>query len=225
MAVATYTKSGSKATTAAKLDESVFGVHTDNHELLKLAYTAYLAGGRDNYAVVKTRGLVRGGGRKPWKQKGTGRARFGSSRNPIWRGGGIVFGPTGTENYTKKLSTTAKRQALRQALSLSAAENRIKVIETFEVKDGKTAEASKLFKKIEATGRILLVVSLKDDLVNRAIRNLPNVTTVQASYVNVYDVMNADTIVVSKKSLDVIQEWLAPSAKAAAAKVAKGDKA
>jgi large subunit ribosomal protein L4 len=97
MAVTTYTKTGTKATTAAKLDKTVFGVMPQNHELLKASYVAYLSNGRDNLAVTKTRGLVRGGGRKPWKQKGTGRARFGSSRVPIWRGGGITFGPTGEE--------------------------------------------------------------------------------------------------------------------------------
>src|SRR6187431_2075650 len=109
--VSTYTKSGAKATTAAKLDASVFGALPENHELLKLAYTGYLANGRENLAVTKTRGLVRGGGRKPWKQKGTGRARFGSSRVPIWRGGGVVFGPTGNENYIHKLPTETKRTA------------------------------------------------------------------------------------------------------------------
>ena len=99
MSVPTFTKSGAKATTPAKLDKGVFAVMPENHELLKLAYSAYLANGRDNLAVTKTRGLVSGGGKKPWKQKGTGRARFGSSRNPIWRGGGIAFGQTGEENY------------------------------------------------------------------------------------------------------------------------------
>jgi large subunit ribosomal protein L4 len=92
MAVSTYTKAGAKATTAAKLDKAVFAVEVTNHELLKQAYVAYLSNAREASAVTKTRGLVRGGGRKPWKQKGTGRARFGSSRNPIWRGGGITFG-------------------------------------------------------------------------------------------------------------------------------------
>src|SRR5580698_5725607 len=119
MAVATYTKTGTKATTPAKLDKAVFGVDAKNHELLKAAYVAYLANGRGNLAVTKTRGLVSGGGRKPWRQKGTGRARFGSSRNPIWRGGGIAFGPTGEENYSKQLNLKAKRLALRQALSLA----------------------------------------------------------------------------------------------------------
>src|SRR4051812_13575832 len=108
-------------TTAAKaaLPKEVFAVEVENHELLKLAYDAYLANSRLASATTKQRGEVRGGGKKPWAQKGTGRARFGSSRNPIWRGGGIVFGPRGNENYTKKLSTTSKRVALKQALTLA----------------------------------------------------------------------------------------------------------
>ena len=212
MSVATYTKSGTKATTAATLNKAVFGVDTKNHELLKLAYHAYLANGRDNLAVVKTRGLVSGGGRKPWKQKGTGRARFGSSRNPIWRGGGIVFGPTGEENYTKRMSTQSRRTAIRQALSVAATANKISVIEAFDPKDGKTAEASKLLAKIGATGRTLVVVHEKDDLTMRATRNLQNVLVVTANYVNVYDVLNADSIVITKKSLEAIDAWLGGTA-------------
>src|SRR6478609_8335181 len=140
MAVATYTKAGAAASTAAKLDKSVFGVDIKNHDLLKQAYVTYLANGRDNLAATKTRGLVSGGGRKPWKQKGTGRARFGSSRNPIWRGGGIVFGPTGEENYTKQMNVKAKRLAIRQALTVAATSNKVAVIDDITVKDGKTAE-------------------------------------------------------------------------------------
>jgi large subunit ribosomal protein L4 len=208
MAVPTYTKSGTKAATAAKLDASVFGVLPENHDLLKLAYTAYLANGRENLATTKTRGLVRGGGRKPHKQKGTGRARAGSSRNPIWRGGGIAFGPTGEENYTKKMHVGAKRQALRQALSLAASENRIRVIEAFENKDGKVAKTAALLEKFDAKGSVLLVVDDKDITVERATRNLSNVKAVHASYLNVYDIMNADTIVISQKSLDIVNEWL-----------------
>jgi large subunit ribosomal protein L4 len=206
--VPTFTKSGTKATVAAKLDKTVFEVMPENHELLKLAYSAYLANGRDNLAVTKTRGLVSGGGKKPWKQKGTGRARFGSSRNPIWRGGGIAFGPTGNENYSVKVNVSAKRLALRQALSLSASENRLRVIETFECKDGKVAPVVKLFDKIEAKGNVLLVVSTKDEMTDRATRNLQKVKIVQANYLNVYDIMNADTLVVSEKALAMINEWL-----------------
>lgn len=203
-----YTKSGTKAAAPVKLNAGVFAVMPENHELIKLAYDAYLANGRENLAQTKTRGLIRGGGKKPWRQKGTGRARFGSTRNPIWRGGGIVFGPTGEENYSKKIAVGAKRQALRQALSLAAADGRIKVIETFETKDGKVSAAAKLLDKIEAKGSVLMVVSVKDDLVERATRNLPGVKATQAGYLNVYDVLNADTIVISQKSLEIVNEWL-----------------
>lgn len=206
--VQTFTKSGTKAATAANLDAAVFGVMPENHELLKLAYTAYLANGRENLARTKTRGLVRGGGRKPWKQKGTGRARFGSTRNPIWRSGGIVFGPTGEENYTKKIATNAKRLAIRQALSLAASENRVKVIEAFTNKDGKVAETAKFLAKIEAQGSILLVLDHKDETVIRATNNLPRVKVVNATYLNVYDVLNSDTLVITEKALAQINEWL-----------------
>lgn len=204
----TFTKSGAKAATSAKLDASVFAIMPENHELLKLAYTAYLANGRDNLAQTKTRGLVRGGGRKPWKQKGTGRARFGSTRNPIWRGGGIVFGPTGEENYTKKVPVAAKRQAIRQALSLAASENRIRVIEDFVNKDAKVKATAGLLAKIDAKGSVLLVVDHKDEAVERATRNLPNVKAVQAMYLNVFDILNSDAIVVTEKSLELINAWL-----------------
>src|SRR5580692_9727236 len=161
MAVATYTAAGAKATTPAKLNKAVFGVEVTSHELLKAAYTAYLGNSRPNLAVTKTRGLVRGGGKKPWKQKGTGRARFGSSRNPIWRGGGIVFGPTGEENYSKKLNTKSKRLALCQALSLAVTGNNINVIEGIDVKNGKTAELVSLLAKLGLSRNILIVVDAK----------------------------------------------------------------
>src|ERR1700743_927455 len=139
MAVSTFTASGTKATTPAKLSKEVFGVEVANHQLVRQAYDTYLANGRENLAVVKTRGLVSGGGKKPWKQKGTGRARFGSSRNPIWTGGGIAFGPTGDENYSKQLNIKAKRVAIRQALTLAEQAGKIVVIEDIVSKDGKTA--------------------------------------------------------------------------------------
>jgi large subunit ribosomal protein L4 len=208
MAVPTYTKSGTKATTAAKLDATVFSVVPENHELLKLAYVAYLANGRENLAVAKTRGLVSGGGKKPWKQKGTGRARTGSSRNPIWRGGGIAFGPTGEENYRKEVNVKAKRLAIRQALSLAAEDKKITVIESVVLKEAKTAEFAKLLKKIEVGKRVLVVVEDKTKELVQAARNLSDVKIVQANYVNVFDTMNADTIVVTEGALKIISAWL-----------------
>lgn len=192
---------------ATTLPKEVFAVDVANHELVKRAYEAYLAGGRGNLAVTKTRGLVRGGGKKPWRQKGTGRARVGSSRNPIWRGGGIVFGPTGTENYTKSLSTSQKRQAIRQALTLANNSKKILVAE-FKAADGKVKNTLDLLAKHKLQRRVLLVVDNKDELVDRATRNVANVKAVQALYLNVFDIMNADHIVMTKQSVEIVKEWL-----------------
>jgi len=208
MPTPTFTKTGTKATTAAKLDKAVFGVEVKNHELLKQAYTTYLANGRENLAVTKTRGLVRGGGKKPWRQKGTGRARFGSSRNPIWTGGGIAFGPTGQENYSKQLNVKAKRLAIRQALSLASVAGKISVIENIASKDGKTAELAKLLAKIGATKNTLLVVDNKTAELERASRNLTDVKLVVANYLNVFDVLNADSIILTNDALATVSTWL-----------------
>jgi large subunit ribosomal protein L4 len=208
MAIPTFTKSGTKAATPAKLDQAVFGVIPDNHDLLKLVYTAYLSNGRTNNAVTLKRGEVSGGGKKPWKQKGTGRARFGSTRNPIWRGGGIAFGPSGEENYTKSVNVKAKRLAIRQALSLASDGGKVIVVEDVISKEGKTSEIAGLLSKVGATRRILLVVENKTDELNRATSNLGDVKLVQAKYVNVFDVLNADSIVFTNAALATVSEWL-----------------
>jgi len=208
MSVATFTKTGTKATTAAKLPKEVFGVEVKSHDLLKQAYIAYQANGRTNNAKTLKRGEVSGGGRKPWRQKGTGRARFGSIRVPIWRGGGITFGPQGNENYSHKLTANTKKQAVRQALSIASEANKIVVLETFECKEGKVSKTADLLKKMDIKGTVLLVVSVKDELVVRATKNLKDVKVTQATYLNVFDVMNADTIVLTNKSVEMINEWL-----------------
>ena len=213
MAVATYTKAGTKAATAAKLDKAVFGVDVKNHALLQQAYVAYMANGRDNLAVTKTRGLVSGGGKKPWKQKGTGRARFGSSRVPIWRGGGITFGPTGQENYTKQLNTKAKRQAIRQALTLASGANKVVIIEDVVSKEGKTKDLAKLLSKINAEKNVLLVVENKTPELTRASQNIPGTKLVSSPYVNVFDVMNADYVVFTQSALKATVDRLAKETK------------
>jgi large subunit ribosomal protein L4 len=213
MAVSTYTKAGTKATTPAKLDKTIFDIELKNHELLKSAYVAHLANGRENLAKAKSRGEVSGGGRKPWRQKGTGRARFGSSRNPIWRGGGVAFGPTGDENYTHKIHKSAKRQAIRQSLSAASSEGKIIIIEDIAIKSGKTADAVKLLNKIGALKNTLLVVADKTSEIEQPFKNLSNVKIVQATYVNVFDSMNADHIVITNPALDLINEWLGKGAK------------
>lgn len=213
MAIATYTKTGTKATTPAKLDKAVFGVTPKNHELLKAAYVAYQANGRLNLAVTKTRGLVSGGGKKPWKQKGTGRARFGSSRVPIWRGGGITFGPTGLENYSKQMNVKAKRLAIRQSLSVASDAGKIVVIEDIVSKDGKTADIAKLLKKLEANRTTLIVVETKTPELTRASQNLQGIKLVSSHYVNVFDVLNADKVIFTQPALKLTTEWLAKEAK------------
>jgi large subunit ribosomal protein L4 len=193
----TFTSAGAKATTAAKLDKSVFEVMPKNHELLKQAYLSHDANERQNLAVTKTRGLVSGGGKKPWKQKGTGRARFGSSRVPIWRGGGVVFGPTGNENYTIKLHTEAKRTALRQALSLKAADGKVIVIDELTFKNNKTSEAAAFVAKLQVSGNVMFVVDVKDAKTLRAVANLPKVSVRTASYLDAYNTLNADYVVLT----------------------------
>lgn len=192
------------------LPADIFAVEVKNHELLKLAYNAYLADSRTSAARTKTRGEISGGGKKPWRQKGTGRARFGSSRNPIWRGGGIVFGPRGNENYKLNISKTAKRVALRQALTLASQAGKIVSIESFVCPEGKVKETLKLLKdnQIADTARVLLVVEDKNAMVRRATNNLGNVKVISAMYLSVYDILNADKIVISNKALETVQTWL-----------------
>ncbi len=191
---------------APVLPKEVFGLEVTNHELLKLAYDAYLANNRTASATTKTRGEVRGGGKKPWKQKGTGRARFGSSRNPIWRGGGIVFGPLGNENYSKNISTTAKRQAIRQALSLASQAKKVHVLDVKTT--GKTAEVVAFLEKNKLTRKVLIVVEEKTPELLRATNNIQNVLLVSTKYLNVYHILNADAIVLSKASLPTLKSWL-----------------
>lgn len=196
------------AAKAVSLPKEIFNVEVQNHELLKLAYDAYLANNRLASAKTLTRGLVSGGGKKPWKQKGTGRARFGSTRNPIWRTGGIVFGPTGNENYTKRLSTTSKRVAVRQALSLA---NEAKKVVVKDVKTtGKTAEVAKFLADNKFARKTLIVVTAdeKTPELLRATANLQNVLLIGATYLSVYHILNADHIVLSTKSVPTIKNWL-----------------
>lgn len=199
-----------KTTVSSSLPSEVFSCDVKNHELLKLAYDSYLANARNAHPNSKNRGDVSGGGRKPWKQKGTGRARFGSSRNPIWKGGGVAFGPQGNENHTLRVPVASKRVAIRQALSLANKDGKITVIDTFACPEGKVKETMALFakNKIDAKARVLLVVSAKDKLVIRATDNVRQVKVVRPTYLNVFDILNADRILIIKKSVPMIADWL-----------------
>ena len=177
----------------AILNKDVFGLTVENHELVKLAYDAYLANSRSSHAKTLKRGEVRGGGKKPWRQKGTGRARFGSTRNPIWRHGGVAFGRTGNENFTKKLARSSKLLAVRQALSMKNADKAVIVLD----------------KELKLEGKnVLAVVSEKTPEILRSTNNLPNVKLVRATYLNVFDIMNADAIVFSETAVKATTNWL-----------------
>ncbi len=191
----------------AKLNKDIFGLSVDNHELVKLAYDAYLANSRSSHAKTLKRGEVRGGGKKPWKQKGTGRARFGSTRNPIWRHGGVAFGRTGEENFTKKISKAAKLQAVRQALSMQNADKAISTVAKFDAKSGKTKDAIKEL-KIESSKNYLVVVPEKTESILRATNNIANVKVVRPTYLNVFDILNADQIIIVESALAAIENWL-----------------
>ena len=192
----------------ATLPKSVFAVEVPNHQLLKLAYDAFLANGRQASATTLQRGEVRGGGKKPRKQKGTGRARFGSTRNPIWRGGGVVFGPRGNENYKLKVSKTSKLVAVRQALTLA---DQAKKITVSDIKTtGKTADIAKFFveQKFHKDAKVLLVVDEKTPELMRATNNLENALLVRAQYLNVYYILNADQIVMTPGAVKAVEAWL-----------------
>jgi len=201
-----YSKTGAKQEKKITLPAAVFSVESD-HKLVGQAYRTYLANGRSAGAVVLNRGDVRGGGKKPWRQKGTGRARVGSSRVPNWRGGGSVFGPTGLENYKLNLPVKMKRLAIRQALSLQASDNKISVVESFET-EGRVKTTIELLAKLKLTGRIVLVVPEKTDLIDRGTRNIAGLEVVSATYLNVFTIMNADHIVITQPALKLVEDWL-----------------
>ena len=207
MSLAVFSKTGAKSPMSIKLDKTIFG-QSANDDLLKNAYLAYLANGRLNLARAKRRGEVRGGGQKPWRQKGTGRARFGSSRNPLWRGGGVAFGPTGAENYKYRLNLAAKRQALRQSLSLASNDGKLIVMEQLALNSAKTKDAADLLAKIGAKGNILIAVDTKTAQQQQALGNLQRVKLVQAKYLNVFDVLNADCLVLTTSALAELSGWL-----------------
>ena len=190
---------------AYSVETEIFDRPKTNDNLLKAAYEHYLASKRVNLAKVKNRSEVRGGGRKPWRQKGTGRARVGTIRSPIWRGGGITFGPTGNENYAKKLNKKAKLLALKQALTLKKTSTVcFKDLPT----DGKTATMAKLLTSLKLDKKILLVVSKPVDEARRAAHNLKDVQMIEAEYLSVFKVLNADWLAFTADGLERLQAHL-----------------
>jgi large subunit ribosomal protein L4 len=183
------------------LDPEVFGIEP-NVPVMHQVVTAQRAAARSGSANTKTRSEVRGGGRKPWRQKGLGRARHGSIRSPQWRGGGVVFGPR-PRDYSQRTPRKMKRLALRSALSARAAEGNVKVIETFDWSEPKTARAVEVLAAMGASGKTLVVLGAGDGTAERSMRNLPRVNTLAAGQLNTYDVLWADTVVFTKETVSL----------------------
>ncbi len=203
----TFTTTGNKATKNTTLPKDVFAVTPVSHDLLHQTYTAVHTNQRARSAHSKTRAAVRGGGRKPWRQKGTGNARAGSIRSPIWRGGGITFGPDGSQVRRRQLNKAAKRTAMRHALSLRAGEEAVAVIEDIKT-DGTVKSARKVIDKLPLHGNLIFVVDSVTPDIERSMRNIPNVAVTEAATLNVVDILNADYLVFTRKSLERIKQRL-----------------
>jgi large subunit ribosomal protein L4 len=186
-----------------ELRDDIFAVPV-NEALMHQALVRQLANARLGTHRTKTRGEVRGGGRKPWRQKGTGRARQGSIRAPHWRGGGAVFGPT-PRSYAQKMPRKMRRQALRSALSVKASESQVKVLDAFEMSEPKTKDVVRILEGLGAGSSVLILLPQSDQVVLRSVSNLPKVRTLVAQYLNVRDLLKYDTILMPLASLEVIE--------------------
>jgi large subunit ribosomal protein L4 len=187
----------------AELRDDIFAVPV-NQALMHQALVRQLANARLGTHKTKTRGEVRGGGRKPWRQKGTGRARQGSIRAPHWRGGGAVFGPT-PRSYRQKMPRKMRRQALRSALSVKASESQVKVLDAFEMSEPRTKELLRILDGLGVGTSVLILLPQSDTVVLRSVRNLPKVRTLVAQYLNVRDLLKYDYILMPLASLEVIE--------------------
>lgn len=189
-----------------KLNETVWAIEP-NDTVLYDAITLTRNAERQGTADTKTRSEVSGGGRKPWKQKGTGRARQGSTRAPHWPGGGIVFGPH-PRSYSKKMNKKERRLALKSALSYKVIGSELVIIDSLNIADGKTKTMLNILNDLKLNGNILLVVESLNENIVLATRNLPNVILLEASEINTYDVISADVMVVTSEAIKQIEEVL-----------------
>jgi len=220
-----YNVKGEKVGTMKLLPE-IFDVKI-NTDLIHQVVIAQLANKRRVIAHTKGRSEIRGGGRKPWRQKGTGRARHGSIRSPIWRGGGITFGPTKERNFKKKINKKMKRIALFMVLSSKVKDKELILINKLEIKKPKTKESAMIIEKILKSAvhtqakisrkkqkNVLIVIPKKDENIIRANKNIPHVKTVQANSLNILDLLSSKYLVMPKETINIIENtYLKPKTK------------
>ena len=209
MQVKVYNSAGEETGTM-ELPDGIFGVKW-NADLVHQVVTSYAANKRQGSAQAKTRGEVRGGGKKPWRQKGTGRARHGSIRSPIWKGGGVTHGPRSDKDYTKKINKKMAKKALYAALSAKVRENEIVVVDEMAFPEAKTKRAAEFFKNFTAPERfprmkkgngVLIALAGKDDAIRRAVRNLPYAQVDEARNLNAHEVLQYKYILFPKSAIE-----------------------
>ena len=200
--VAVYNMEG-KEVDKIELNDSIFGVEINEH-LVHMAVLQQLANNRQGTQKAKTRSEVRGGGRKPWRQKGTGHARQGSTRSPQWTAGGVVFAPT-PRDYSFKLNKKEKRAALKSALTSRVVENKFVVVDELKLDEIKTKKFVEVLKNLNVE-KALVVLNDMDEKVIASAANIPTVKTTQTNELNVFDVLKYDTVVVTKAAVATIEE-------------------
>ncbi len=200
--VAVYNMEG-KEVDKIELNDSIFGVEVNEH-LVHMAVLQQLANNRQGTQKAKTRSEVRGGGRKPWRQKGTGHARQGSTRAPQWTGGGVVFAPV-PRDYSFKLNKKEKRAALKSALTSRVVENKLVVVDELKLDEIKTKKFAEVLNNLKVE-KALVVLNDMDKNVIASAANIPTVKTAQTNELNVFDVLKYDTVVVTKAAVATIEE-------------------
>ena len=190
-----------------KLNDDVWGI-TPNDQVIYEHINLTMANARQGSHKVKTRSEVSGGGRKPWRQKGTGNARQGSTRAPHWVGGGVVFGPSSDRNYTKKMNKKERRLALKSALTYKAEANEIVVIEKFDAETNKTKDMLKLLDGLKLSGKLLIVTTELTENAILATRNIDSIKLILANEINTYDVLYCDKLVITEDALKYVEEVL-----------------
>ena len=204
--VALFKQDGTKAGDV-ELNDAIFGIEP-NESVVYDAIIMQRASLRQGTHAVKNRSAVRGGGRKPWRQKGTGRARQGSIRSPQWRGGGAVFGPT-PRSYSYKLPRKVRRLAIRSVLSEKVAQDSLMVVDALSFDAPKTKEFKEVLNKLDVNNKVLVVLEEGNDFAALSARNLPNVSVISADNVSVLDVVSNDTMLMTQAALTQLEEVLA----------------
>lgn len=200
--VSVYNMEG-KEVSSIELNDSIFGVKINEH-LVHMAVVQQLANKRQGTQSAKTRAEVRGGGRKPWRQKGTGHARQGSIRSPQWKGGGVVFAPK-PRDYSFKLNRKEKQAALKSALTSRLVENKLIVLDELTFDEIKTKKMLAVLDNLKVN-KALIVLGEKDQKVELSARNIPTVRTVLSNSINVYDILKYETLVLTKDAVEKIEE-------------------